>query len=89
MLLVEQECKTHKGGEEMRNKLAISAKEVAAVLGISERHVWALERRGLLPEPVRLGASVKFVRTEIEESLKAGCPARSGWEKMKEKKKDR
>jgi predicted DNA-binding transcriptional regulator AlpA len=70
----------------MEEKLAISAKDVAELLDISERHVWALAHRELLPEPVRLGASVKFVRAEIEEWLRSGCPARKRWETMKRTK---
>ena len=46
-------------------RLALPAREVAQLLGISERHVWALEARGQLPKPRRFGRSVRWVRSEL------------------------
>ncbi len=48
---------------------ALSAREVAALLGVSARHVSNLAARGVLPQPVRLGRSVRWLRAEVEAAL--------------------
>ena len=58
------------------------AKEAAQLLGISERHLWALNSSGRLPQPVRLGRSVRWRRQELLAWLEAGCPSRDRWEAM-------
>ena len=64
--------------------LVVSAKELAALLGVSLRHVWRLNATGKLPKPVRLGGSVKWRRDEIIAWLSQNCPARSEWEAIRE-----
>ena len=64
--------------------LVISAKELAAMLGVSIRQVWRLNETGRLPKPIRLGGSVKWLRKEIEAFIEAGAPEREVWEAMKE-----
>ncbi len=63
--------------------LGLSAKKAAALLGISQRHLWSLNSRGRLPAPVRLGRSVRWNRAELVEWLEAGCPSRHHWEQLK------
>ena len=65
--------------------LAIRAKELAALLGVSLRQVWRLNAAGKLPRPVRLGGSVRWLRKEIEAFVGAGCPDRQTWEEMKKR----
>jgi predicted DNA-binding transcriptional regulator AlpA len=51
--------------------------DVAAVsaLGIgSPRHVYRLADAGKMPAPVKLGALVRWRRTEILNWIAAGCP---------------
>lgn len=62
--------------------LALTASEVAQLLGVSRAHVWRLHKAGKLPEPVRLGRAVRWSRTEIESWLTAGAPARPAWERL-------
>ena len=62
--------------------LALPAAEVAKLLGISERHLWALNSSGRLPRPVRLGRAVRWNLSELRAWLDAGCPERSRWEAM-------
>jgi predicted DNA-binding transcriptional regulator AlpA len=63
--------------------LAISARQLAAMLGVSIRQVWRLNAAGKLPKPLWLGGSRKWLRKEIEAFLEAGCPDRESWEAMK------
>ena len=64
--------------------LAVSARELSAMLGVSLRQIWRLNATGRLPKPIRLGGSVKWRRSEILAWLGQNCPARAAWEAMKE-----
>lgn len=55
--------------QEAIGRAALSAREVAALLGVSARHVSNLAARGVLPQPVRLGRSVRWLRTDVEAAL--------------------
>jgi len=65
--------------------LALSARQVADQLGVSERHVWSLDSSGRLPRPVRLGKSVRWPTSELKAWLAAGSPARDQWEGRRRK----
>ena len=62
---------------------ALAVQDVAELLGVSERHVWSLHSRALLPAPARLGRSVRWVRSELLAWLDAKCPGRERWEAMR------
>ena len=64
-----------KPNEPMR--LAVSAKQVAAMLGIGRTQVFKLLGEGQFPEPVRLGKrNPRWRITDIEAFLqKGGCDA--------------
>ncbi|MBW8016252.1 MAG: helix-turn-helix domain-containing protein [Planctomycetes bacterium] len=64
--------------------LAISAKELAAILGVSLRHVCRLDEKKMLPKALWLGGSRKWLRKEIEAFLEAGAPDREVWEAIKD-----
>lgn len=64
--------------------LAISARELAEMLGVSLRQVWRLNSAGRLPKPVRLGGSVRWDRDEILRWFRDGCLDRRTWEARKE-----
>ena len=64
-------------------RLAVPARQVAELLSISERHVWALDSSGRLPRPNRLGRSVRWNINELRAWQDAGCPPRDQWEQMK------
>ncbi len=49
--------------------------DVAAILGVSGRHVYRLADAGRIPRPVKLGGSVRWSRTAILDWIAAGCPA--------------
>lgn len=63
--------------------LAVSAADTAAILDVSQRHLWAMHSAGKIPKPVRLGRCVKWIRQELEDWLAAGAPSREQWEKQK------
>lgn len=65
--------------------IAISAKQLSQLLGVSLRQVWRLNATGKLPRPVRIGGSVRWNRAEmIRWFSEAGCPDRQTWEARKE-----
>jgi len=66
-------------------QLALSAAEVAKLLGVSERHVWALHSSGRLPRPIRLGRAVRWNVAELQAWLDAGAPERFRWETLRQK----
>jgi len=51
----------------------ISAEELANLLAISERSVWRRLSGGDIPEPVRIGKSVRWRLTEIIAWIEGGC----------------
>jgi excisionase family DNA binding protein len=63
-------------------RIALSAEEVALLLGISRAHVFRLASSGRLPRSVRLGRAVRWDRTTLEAWLTAGAPPRDRWEAM-------
>ena len=44
----------------------LSAKEVASILGVSDRQVWRMASAGELPAPKTVGSLTKWRRSEIE-----------------------
>ena len=54
--------------------LLITAGELAALLHVSVRSLWRLRSCGVIPEPVRLGNSVRWRRDEILCWISEGCP---------------
>jgi predicted DNA-binding transcriptional regulator AlpA len=61
-------------------QLLVNVKQVAEMLGVSERHVWNVNYLGQIPRPKRLGKSVRWVKDEICEWVDAGMPSRREWE---------
>lgn len=51
----------------------IDVKAVAQLLDCSPRHVWRLADAGKMPEPVRVGALVRWRRADIERWIADGC----------------
>lgn len=55
-----------------RRLLAVD--DVAAMLGVSGRHVYRLSDAGRMPRPVKLGGAVRWDRLAIADWIAAGCP---------------
>jgi predicted DNA-binding transcriptional regulator AlpA len=65
--------------------LALPAAEVAKLLGISERHLWAMHSTGRLgPRPIALGRAKRWRIDELRAWLDAGAPSRDKWLAMRE-----
>jgi excisionase family DNA binding protein len=52
----------------------LDVRVVAQILHCSPRHVYRLADAGRMPAPVRLGALVRWRRSELLDWLAAGCP---------------
>lgn len=74
---------SQKKANNIREALAVSARELAAMVNVSLRQVWRLNSAGKLPRPIRLGGSVRWNRQEIMDWFEAGCPDRKTWEAKK------
>jgi excisionase family DNA binding protein len=53
----------------------ISVREVARLLGCSQRHVYRMVDLGRMPQPVKLGGLNRWSIETIEDWIRAGCPA--------------
>lgn len=47
-------------------KLLLTDKDVAELLGVSRVHVWDCSREGSLPKPYKLGTLTRWKRQDIE-----------------------
>jgi len=61
------------------DRLLVNANEVARLLSISSRTLWKLASAGRVPEPVRLGRSVRWRAGELQAWVDAGCPPQERW----------
>ena len=71
------------GKEGLPHPVLISAKELAAMLGCSEAHVWRLHSCAGLPMPLKMGRLSRWRVAEVREWLEAGAPPRERWAAMK------
>jgi excisionase family DNA binding protein len=60
--------------------LLVDARELARLLDVSVATIWRLKAAGQLPRPVKLGSSTRWRRDEVENWIRAGCPALKTWE---------
>lgn len=63
--------------------LAVDARRLAAMLGLSLRTIRRLDSSARLPRPIRIGSAVRWRCGEIEAWVAAGCPDRERWEAEK------
>lgn len=60
--------------------LMVDVRGVAALLGVSARHVQGLDYSGRLgPMPVKLGRSARWSVQEIRDWISGGCLPRAQW----------
>ncbi len=64
--------------------IALDAKRLAEVLGLSVRTIRRLDSAGKLPRPVHIGGAVRWRLEEINAWLAAGCPDRQQWESTRQ-----
>jgi predicted DNA-binding transcriptional regulator AlpA len=66
-------------------KLAVPAKDAAALVGISRAQWWKLFAAGKTPLPIYLGTKAPRWRiAELEAWLAAGAPDRATWQRQRE-----
>jgi excisionase family DNA binding protein len=52
---------------------ALDVRALAALLNCSQRHVYRMADRGAMPQPVRIGALVRWPRQVIMDWIAGGC----------------
>lgn len=58
-----------------QDRRLLAVDDVAAMLGVSGRHVYRLADGGRMPRPVKLGGAVRWDRQAIESWIANGCPS--------------
>jgi excisionase family DNA binding protein len=53
--------------------LLLTVRQVAELLNCSVRHIRRLADRGAMPQPVRIGALVRWERAELARWIEGGC----------------
>lgn len=56
------------------NAALISIQDVAALLDCSTRHIYRLIDTRRIPQPIKLGALLRWVKSDFEQWIAAGCP---------------
>ncbi len=57
-----------------------TVRELAARMKVSQRQIWKMLSSGKVPEPIRLGRSVRWRKTDIDEWVRLGCVSREEFE---------
>lgn len=58
----------------VRVPVLITAEEFAELMQISVRTLWRLRSAGQIPEPVRIGGTVRWNRERVLDWISDGCP---------------
>lgn len=58
----------------------LCAQDLAERLGVSRATLHRWNAGGRVPQPVRIGRTVRWPLDEIKSWILAGCPGRSVWE---------
>lgn len=53
----------------------LDVRQVATLLGCSQRHIYRLCDAKQMPQPIRLRTLVRWNRQELEDWIAEGCPA--------------
>ena len=62
----------------------LSARESAALCGVSVRQWWRWDSSGKVPAAVKIGSTKRWRRDELRQWIDAGCPLRMKWEIVRE-----
>lgn len=80
------ESPEHPARKRRRRKLPplmAGAHGVAQMLDCGLRTVRAMDAAGKLPKPIRLGGKVLWSIDELRNWIRAACPCRSDWERIR------
>lgn len=61
----------------------LNAREVIAMLHVSQRHLWRMRAAGKLPKPVKIGGCVRWSVSDVEAWIEMGCPSQQEFELRK------
>ena len=53
----------------------VGVTDIARMLGVSDNHIRRLEDRGALPQGIRLGSTIRWPLSQIEQWIADGCPS--------------
>ena len=65
----------------------LTAEAVGELMSLSKRQIFRLNSCGKIPAPIRIGGSVRWVKSTISAWLAAGAPDRQTFEAMQETEK--
>lgn len=65
--------KSKKQVPNLKQVVAISAKELGEMLSLSSRTIWRLVSAGKLPKPVSIGGSKRFLMSDVNLFLESNC----------------
>ncbi|MCA9279599.1 MAG: helix-turn-helix domain-containing protein [Phycisphaeraceae bacterium] len=60
-------------------QLLVDSKTAAAMLSISERTLWSLKDKGIIPSR-KINSLVRFYIPDLHAWIDAGCPRRNYWQ---------
>ncbi len=75
--MTERSSATHVAPE--LRPLAVSARQLAAMLDLSVRTIRTMDAAGKLPRGIRFGRSIRWSCDELRDWLAAGAPDRGTW----------
>lgn len=83
-------CRTNSEQESVRSSLCVCVpiKVVSEMLGVCQRHIERLDASGRLPSPIKIGRAKRWLLSDINAWIAAGCPDRDSWQAMKEVSSD-
>jgi excisionase family DNA binding protein len=67
--------KSEESKRQIDDRLLLRADEVARLLSVCRRSVWAWASGGRMPQPVKIGRASRWRRTELEAWVEKGCPS--------------
>lgn len=54
--------------------LLLDSKDVAKLLKLSARTIWAMQNDGRMPPPIRIGSAVRWNYETLKSWIEKGCP---------------
>ena len=71
----------------MSEGVFVKRKELAAMLRVGVSTFDRLKAGGKIPEPLRVGRSLRWRRDDVERWIAAGCPVAKEWTEREKRRK--